>query len=607
MGQARQAIALCLLLVPAAAVIADDALPPEMVQRLKDATVYVKTKIGPLQMTGSGFVIQTTRDTALVVTNQHVIVKPKELQEGSYIPGLRGRDRLALRHLQSALSTAEPEVSLVFNSGNGNEQTIKADVLGGLEEPDLAIVRVSGVKAPPGPIEFRRIAQPVETMSLYILGFPFGDALATNNGNPTITIGKGSVSSIRKDAGGKLARVQIDGALNPGNSGGPVVDVKGNLVGIAVQTIQGSNIGMAIPPGELSAILEGSAGNPSVVVGPTVNGAPAKYEIVVPVIDPMKKLRSVSIRYVDHAVPIEVARSGQPQLESASDSRPLTVTLTDREARAALPSLATGQAPPKEVTVQVSFVGGQGQRHLNPLVLKVPAPAVVAANIKQDGGSATFTQTQKSGKRTIRREVTITQGKPAGKSAFEDTDDNPSADDDSASDDAGSGSKRKKASDDDEDDDAKSDKGSSVAWTNKIAKMKKIPDEEVSGSVDGIDFTLDQAALTGGRLVFKKGPRFRGVFSEAELDIVLFLKPHQDVSGQKILVNGRSRGGPHIVTKAMRKGDKLPKTQSFTECLLVLEFGDYDAKARKQPGKVYICLPDRGKSFLAGTFEASVD
>ena len=39
---------------------------------------------------------------------------------------------------------------------------------------------------------------------------------------------------------------------------------------------------------------------------------------------------------------------------------------------------------------------------------------------------------------------------------------------------------------------------------------------------------------------------------------------------------------------------------------MVLEFGDYNAELRMQPGKIYICLPDRGKSFLAGSFEAQV-
>src|SRR5579872_4406562 len=296
MGQIGRSILAWLVLVCVATITrADDSLPADTVRHLKDATVYVKTEIGPLKMTGSGFVIQVTGDSALIVTNHHVIAKPAELKVGSFIPGLRGRDRLALAKLQRALATAEPSVSIVFNSGNGNEQAIKAEVLGALDEPDLAILKVSGIKIPPRPITFQLVPQPVETMSLYILGFPFGDALATGNANPTITIGRGSVSSIRKDSSGKTAKVQIDGALNPGNSGGPVVDVKGNLVGIAVQTIQGSNIGLAIPPDELTGVLEGRVGKPAVVAS-IEQGAP-RYEVVVPVIDPLKKLKSVAIQF----------------------------------------------------------------------------------------------------------------------------------------------------------------------------------------------------------------------------------------------------------------------------------------------------------------------
>ena len=43
-----------------------------------------------------------------------------------------------------------------------------------------------------------------------------------------ITVSETSVSSLRKDhATGKLAMVQVKGGMNPGNSGGPVVDVEG--------------------------------------------------------------------------------------------------------------------------------------------------------------------------------------------------------------------------------------------------------------------------------------------------------------------------------------------------------------------------------------------
>ena len=57
------------------------------------------------------------------------------------------------------------------------------------------------------------------------------------------------MSSLRNDSDGELSVVQIDGNLNPGNSGGPIVDTKGRLVGVAVATIRdGQGIGLVIPP-----------------------------------------------------------------------------------------------------------------------------------------------------------------------------------------------------------------------------------------------------------------------------------------------------------------------------------------------------------------------
>src|SRR5262249_44599517 len=90
-----------------------------------------------------------------------------------------------------------------------------------------------------------------------MFGFPFGNALALNKGNPAVTVGKGSVSSIRLNDRGDVALVQIDGDLNPGNSGGPVVDEKGRLVGVAVAQIRETRIGFAIPHAELTNMLGG--------------------------------------------------------------------------------------------------------------------------------------------------------------------------------------------------------------------------------------------------------------------------------------------------------------------------------------------------------------
>jgi S1-C subfamily serine protease len=391
---------------------ADESLPVETAKHLKEATVYVKVSIGPLTLSGSGFVIQSSGDSALIVTNRHVVEKPKGLSPLGFIPGLRGRDRLALVRIQRTLAMNEPVISVVFNSGEPNEQAVKPEVLCQLDEPDLAILKVSGLKNTPRAIEFRQAAQPHETMPVFILGFPFGESLAEKNANPNITIGKGSVSSIRKDSSGKVSKIQIDGALNPGNSGGPVVDVAGKLIGIAVQTNQGSNIGLTIPAAEVLAMLEGGLGRPTIAVTPAVNGDAPRYDLVVPVIDPLKKLQSASVNYVLKSVASDPSKAGGPQLASDASSRKVDLPVGSGTARVELPLGSKAKPPIRQVTVQTSYVTGGGKTvYLEPLVITVPDPVQVKTTTDEQGNTTTtITQESGEGGRTTRRQTTITRG-----------------------------------------------------------------------------------------------------------------------------------------------------------------------------------------------------
>jgi len=419
MGLSRRAVPGFLILFSAANLACgQDSLPAGMVQQLKDASVYIKTAIGPVSLMGSGFVIEVIDDTALIVTNNHVISKPRELQTGGFIPGLRGRDRFTLRRMQQSLSNETPAVTVVFRSGNADQQVLKGEVVGAVDEPDLAILKVTGLKDPPRPIEYRKSPPLVETMPLWIFGFPFGDALATNNGNPNITVGKATVSSIRLDAGGKLTKVQIDGTINPGNSGGPLVDARGNLVGIAVQKVQGTNIGFAIPAADLESVVQGKIGNP-VVVARDQQGKGLIFEVEATVLDPLKKVKSATMHYVDRVVPINKDKSGKPQLESAAGSKKLELTIGDRVARAKLPIQATADQNDREITVQLSFVNDQGQRiWLEPQVLKVGTPDLVTTTVT-DGDTTTIIETLKTPGGTIRREIKVTRGKaPPAKGGF---------------------------------------------------------------------------------------------------------------------------------------------------------------------------------------------
>ena len=65
-------------------------------------------------------------------------------------------------------------------------------------------------------------------MDVYVAGHPFGQDISTS-----VKVTKGIVSSLTGIAN-NFSNMQIDAALQPGNSGGPIMNDKGNVIGVAV-------------------------------------------------------------------------------------------------------------------------------------------------------------------------------------------------------------------------------------------------------------------------------------------------------------------------------------------------------------------------------------
>jgi len=115
-------------------------------------------------------------------------------------------------------------------------------VVGGDEETDLAVVKVDEALAPAelGDSDALRVGQPV-----LAIGNPLGLA-----GGPTVTSGVVSAlrRSLRGPTGDGLRVIQTDAAVNPGSSGGPLVDLQGRVVAITTATMPwAEGIGFAIP------------------------------------------------------------------------------------------------------------------------------------------------------------------------------------------------------------------------------------------------------------------------------------------------------------------------------------------------------------------------
>jgi S1-C subfamily serine protease len=109
------------------------------------------------------------------------------------------------------------------------------------ERNDLAVVRTT---APAGePLRFREGAGIKPGDSIIALGFPYSGLLSSN---PQVTTGGVSaLSGIRDD----IRFLQLTAPVQPGNSGGPLLDLSGNVVGIVSSRI--NDIAVAQATGSL--------------------------------------------------------------------------------------------------------------------------------------------------------------------------------------------------------------------------------------------------------------------------------------------------------------------------------------------------------------------
>jgi 2-alkenal reductase len=123
----------------------------------------------------------------------------------------------------------------------------RAEIVGTAPNYDLAVIRLTGVRTLPPPIQVGTSSDLKVGQAAFAIGNPFGldQSLTT-----------GIISALKRrlptTAGREISNViQTDAAINPGNSGGPLLDSGGRLIGVntAIFSPSGSNagIGFAIP------------------------------------------------------------------------------------------------------------------------------------------------------------------------------------------------------------------------------------------------------------------------------------------------------------------------------------------------------------------------
>jgi hypothetical protein len=269
----------------------------------------------------------------------------------------------------------------------------QARVLGVDRQSDLAVLDVGVTDGMPKPLTVKPATSLQELDPVFIFGFPLGKTIGEE-----ITVSNSTVSALRKSKRGEgLDKVQVNGGMTHGNSGGPVVNSSGDVVGVAVSGYEGSQINFAIPGERVTAILKGRVSD--FLIGlPVTDGAKVSVPVRLEMIDPLKpsRIKSVAVNVWTGNRGEQVPASSKEPTARPGDSPHQRVELNYSE------GIAQGEVPLPELPrnkvywLQPVFVSNgetcweEGKAHdLKPELALQRQPATL--RLKPSSGTRTLT------------------------------------------------------------------------------------------------------------------------------------------------------------------------------------------------------------------------
>jgi len=187
---------------------APDLAAESLRRRAQEVTVRIRS-LGCDQLgLGSGFVLPG----GVVVTNRHVLIQPR---------------------------------TVTVNSWDG--RSLAADVSGVAIDSDLAILRLESSEG----LEVAELrSEPIEAgETIHAIGYPDGGPVTVSSGT-VLGVVDGSLLGEPADV------IRIDATIRPGNSGGPLLDDEGRVVGVVFALETGRGTGLAVPVATLLERLD---------------------------------------------------------------------------------------------------------------------------------------------------------------------------------------------------------------------------------------------------------------------------------------------------------------------------------------------------------------
>ncbi|MBI5218835.1 MAG: trypsin-like peptidase domain-containing protein [Bacteroidia bacterium] len=214
-------------------------LSPDEIKKIKEATVFVEVKHSfpfikeELSSSGSGFFIGKA---GYAVTNYHVIQPVITAYELSF---------------PSIISS----IKVISESGTEQHISYDAAIIAVDKKNDLVLLAIKDTVQMPF-LETDFSEKLTESSAIWVFGYPLGEEFSVIQRGPEISVSKGFITALRHDDIGSLTKIQLDAVVKPGNSGGPLINEKGKVIGVVNLAYGKTGFNFAVPAHYLEDILK---------------------------------------------------------------------------------------------------------------------------------------------------------------------------------------------------------------------------------------------------------------------------------------------------------------------------------------------------------------